>query len=125
LQGQAVGHTETEHVLRESRRGSYAIAGKPFQLPELVDFQLQLFAQEFFAGPAAETRCQATIDSIWASRCVLVKYPKALHFPDELVQHGADRGENLLQIGRLGGIALQCSALAKVSFISLVKARVK
>ncbi len=40
LQGESVGHAETEHVLRKSRRRQHTIAGQSLQLGELVNFQL-------------------------------------------------------------------------------------
>ncbi len=114
MQGQSVGHAETKHVLRESRRGSYAIARETFQLAEFVDFELQLFAEELLQARQPKRTAQAHHRfNLGVAMRIREISQGALHFADELVQYGADRGENLLQIGRLG------------SFISLVKARVK
>ena len=38
---------------------------------------------------------------------------RALHLADEIVEHRLERGQNLLQVGRLGGVALEVLGLGE------------
>ena len=128
LQGQAVGDREAQHVLGEDagRRPRSSPVSR-LELLHLADLQLQLLLQELLQAGQPEGVAQAdhVLDLGVAVRVGEVAQ-RALHLADEVVEHRLERGRGSSSApGDLAALRLRCSALAKVSFMSLVRARVK